>query len=158
MPRALLFLLLCVFFRHFIPLMYNLTMTKTFHFMAGLPRSGSTVLSALLNQHSKIYASAQTDLIDLLYQAQSKIPNYESYKAGLYQNSYERVLHAMPEIFYSHIDKPIVIDKNRSWGVPYNFEYLSPILNKNGKVILTLRPIIEILASLIRKSNDNLIS
>jgi sulfotransferase len=125
-------------------------MEKTYHFMAGLPRSGSTVLAALLNQHPDIYASPQTDLVGMLYETQSRIPNYESYKAGLLHEGYESVLKGMSDNFYSHIKKPVVIDKNRGWGTPYNWNNLSQYVNINGKVILTLRPILEILASFVK--------
>jgi sulfotransferase len=130
-------------------------MKKTYHFMAGLPRSGSTVLSALLNQHPKIYSSPQTDLINMLYSLHSELPKYESYKANVLVPNYDFVVKQVPDNFYSTIDKPIVIDKNRSWGTPYNFNNLSYYLNVNGKVILTLRPILEVLASFVKISKAN---
>jgi sulfotransferase len=125
-------------------------MEKTYHFMAGLPRSGSTVLAALLNQHPEVYASPQTDLIGMLYETQSRIRNYESYRAGLFHDGYESVLQGMPDLFYSHIDKPVIIDKNRGWGTPYNWDNLSHYVNVNGKVVLTMRPILEVLASFVK--------
>jgi sulfotransferase len=125
-------------------------MEKTYHFMAGLPRSGSTVLAALLNQHPDIYASPQTDLLGMLYEVNKEIPNYESYKAGLFHAGYEKVMNSMADNFYSHIDKPVVIDKNRGWGTPYNWDNLSGYVSPNGKVILPLRPILEILASFMK--------
>lgn len=128
-------------------------MEKTYHFMAGLPRSGSTVLAALLNQHPDIYASPQTDLISMLYEVHKGIPNYESYRAGLFHAGYEKVMGSMADNFYSHIDKPVIIDKNRGWGTPYNWDNLSQYVNVNGKVILTLRPILEVLASFVKVMN-----
>jgi sulfotransferase len=127
-------------------------MKKTYHFMAGLPRSGSTVLSALLNQHPNIYASPQTDLIAILYDLSRNIPSYDSYKAGLMHTGYDNIMNGVVDNFYSHIDKPIIINKHRGWGTPYNFNYLAPFVNNNGKVILTLRPILEVLASFIKAS------
>lgn len=122
--------------------------------MAGLPRSGSTVLTALLNQHPDIYSSPQTDLLDLLYTLESKIPTLESYKANLMFDSYDNVIKSLPSNFYSQIDKPIIIDKNRGWGTPYNWDFLSPYLNQEGKVILTMRPILKVLASFIKAANN----
>lgn len=128
-------------------------MNKTYQFMAGLPRSGSTVLTALLNQHPDIYSSPQTDLLDLLYTLESKIPTLESYKAELMFHSYDNVIKSLPSSFYSQIDKPLIIDKNRGWGTPYNWDNLSPYLNPKGKVILTMRPILKVLASFIKAAN-----
>jgi sulfotransferase len=125
-------------------------MTKTYHFMAGLPRSGSTVLSAILNQNPNVYCSPQTDLLDLLYRFESNIPNYESYKAGLLFSSYDTAIRSIPNNFYEPIDKPVIIDKNRGWGTPYNWDNLSDYLNPEGKVILTMRPILEVIASFVK--------
>jgi sulfotransferase len=123
--------------------------------MAGLPRSGSTVLSALLNQHPSIYASPQTDLVSMLYELNEIIPQYESYKAGLVEPGYNKVLNELANSFYSHIKKPIVIDKNRGWGTPYNFNNLSKFVNPQGKIILTMRPILDVLASFIKISQSS---
>jgi sulfotransferase len=125
-------------------------MVKTYHFMAGLQRSGSTVLAALLNQHPDIYASPQTDVLQILFDLENSIPNFESYKAGLFYDGYMEVMKNVATSFYSKIDKPIIIDKNRGWGTPYNFNELSPYVNPEGKIILTMRPILEVLASFIK--------
>lgn len=130
-------------------------MEKTYHFMAGLPRSGSTVLSALLNQHPEIYSSPQTHLSSMLYELNESIPNYESHRADLFIQGYENVKASMADNFYAHINKPVIIDKNRSWGTPYNFERLSGYLNVRGKVIITLRPILEVLASFVKVIENN---
>ena len=122
--------------------------------MAGLPRSGSTVLAAILNQNPSVYSSPQTDLLEMLYQLHESIPNYESHKAGLLHSSYKAVVNEVAQNFYSPIKKPIIIDKNRGWGTPYNFDNLAPYVNKNGKVVLTLRPILEILASFVKVSKS----
>lgn len=125
-------------------------MTKTYHFMAGLPRSGSTVLSAILNQNPEVYSSPQTDLIGMLYELERNIPSYESYRAKLMHPNFASVLYGMADNFYAPIDKPVVIDKNRGWGTPYNWDNLSLYVNPQGKVIITMRPILEVLASFIR--------
>lgn len=130
-------------------------MNKTYHFMAGLPRSGSTVLSAILNQNPEVYASPQTDLISMLYNLESGIPNFESYKAGLLHQGFASVMHNMADTFYSHIDKRVVIDKNRGWGTPYNWDNLSGYVSKDGKVIVTMRPILEVLASFVKISKES---
>jgi sulfotransferase len=130
-------------------------MTKTYHFMAGLPRSGSTVLSAILNQNPDVYASPQTDLLQMLYSLESSISNFESYRAGLLLQGYASVMHGLTDTFYSHIDKPVIIDKNRGWGTPYNFNELSGYVNPKGKVLLTMRPILEVLASFVKVSRES---
>jgi hypothetical protein len=39
---------------------------KTLYFLGGLPRSGSTLLGSLLNQHSDIYVSPTSPLGDVV--------------------------------------------------------------------------------------------
>ena len=39
---------------------------KTLYFLGGLPRSGSTLLGSLLNQHSEIYVSPTSPLGDVV--------------------------------------------------------------------------------------------
>lgn len=118
--------------------------------MAGLPRSGSTVLSTLLNQNPDVYASPQTDLLSMLYDIESKIPTYESYRAKLLHPNFASVLYGITDNFYSTNAKSVIIDKNRGWGTPYNWDNLSLYVNPNGKVILTMRPILEVIASFIK--------
>jgi len=129
-------------------------MNKTYHFMAGLPRSGSTVLSALINQHPDLYASPQTDLLELLYTLQNKIPNLQGFNAGFLPSGYESVLKQLPNSFYSSIEKPVILDHNRGWGTSYNWNNLRGYLNAYGKVILTVRPILEVLASFVKLANQ----
>jgi sulfotransferase len=125
-------------------------MQKTYHFMAGLPRSGSTLLSALLNQHPDIYASPQTDLLQIMHEVYEMIPRLEAHKAGLFKQAHKNILKSIPDIHYSEIDKPVIVDKNRAWGTPYNMEKIAPILNPDAKVIITLRPFLDVLASVIK--------
>jgi sulfotransferase len=130
-------------------------MEKTYHFMAGLPRSGSTLLSSLLNQHPEIYASPQTDLLSIMYQTVESLPYQESYNAGVRISGYENVVRKMSDNFYEDVDKRIVIDKNRAWGTPYNFSNIMPMLNENPKVVVTMRPILEVLASFTTLCNNS---
>ena len=39
---------------------------KKLYFLSGLPRSGSTVLAGILNQHPDVHASSTSGLLDML--------------------------------------------------------------------------------------------
>lgn len=125
-------------------------MNQTYHFMAGLPRSGSTLLSALLNQHPDIYSSPQTGLLQLIYDWQSNAPDVEFTNFTNGEVGHNNIINKVPENYYQHIEKKVIIDKNRAWGTPYNFTEIAPLLNPEGKVIITMRPILEILASMVK--------
>jgi sulfotransferase len=133
-------------------------MHKTFHFLSGLPRSGSTVLAALLSQNPNIYVSASSPLVGLMHGAKHMWDTAEHAKAYPVAGQIERVLGGMMNSFYAHIEKPIVIDKNRAWANPDNQKMLSLALGRQPKIICTVRPIAPILSSfitLIRKNPAN---
>lgn len=58
---------------------------------------------------------------------------------------------------YSHIDKPIIFDRDKYWGTETNLSLIKKYLNSSPKIILTVRPILEILTSFILINKDNYI-
>jgi len=127
---------------------------KTFYFMGGLPRSGSTVLTAILNQHPEIYASPQSELLGIYYNLQNEIYKSESWQSGLMHKNYQNTIDSLGNLFYSGIKKSVIIDKNRAWGTPGNHN-IAITLNETPKTILVLRPIVEVLASFIKLADKN---
>lgn len=122
--------------------------------MGGFPRSGSTLLTALLNQHPKIYASENSPLRNMLAILDENINNMESWNSGYRQEGHVNCLKELGNSFYYDIEKPVIIDKNRTWGTPYTYR-IAKHVNPNVKIVLTLRPILEILASFISLMNKN---
>lgn len=51
--------------------------------------------------------------------------------------------------FYYDVDKPIIFDREKSWGVSSNLEMLKKYITPTPKIIFTIRPILEILASFV---------
>jgi sulfotransferase len=129
-------------------------MNKTFYFLAGMPRSGSTLLSAILNQNSQIYVSERTDLLEMLYILDKEIPSFESFENQIQIDGYHNVLKSIGNSFYANKSQPIIIDNNRAWGTPYNFR-LASLLNENIKIICPIRPVLEILTSFILLAQKN---
>jgi sulfotransferase len=123
---------------------------KNLHFLAGLPRSGSTVLTKLLNQHPEIFASSTSPFLDYLLPAAKQLHNIkESHSAGHYVNT-KRILSTAAFAFYD-TPKSHIIDKNRGWIT--NYEAIDKELQENPKIILTLRPIEEVVASFYKIIN-----
>lgn len=127
---------------------------KTFHFLTGLPRSGSTLLTVLLNQHPDIYSSHQTDLLTSMDIYQNQINGYESVQAGIETNNYYQVLESMAHNFYKDKTKPIILDKCRAWGVPKSLPF-AHLINPQGKFLYSFRPILEVLTSFIVLAENN---
>lgn len=119
---------------------------KTFHFLAGLPRSGSTVLQSILSQNPDIYASATSPMMDMLFHTeQAWINTTQSATSGSVEqlnNIYAGVINGL----YYHVHQPIVIDKHRAWA--RNLQGISQFF-PNGKCICTVRSIPEIIASFV---------
>lgn len=119
---------------------------KTFHFLAGLPRSGSTVLQSILSQNPDIFVTPTSPLMDMLVlteQAWGSITQARTYDhPDQLQNIYRGVINGS----YHHIDKPIIIDKHRAWA--RNLRGIREYFPEAG-CICTVRSIPDIIASFI---------
>lgn len=129
-------------------------MDKTFFFMAGLPRSGSTLLSAILNQNPDIYVGPQTDFARMMLAMYQEIQRSESAQSGYNPEGFLNVMKQVPSSFYFNINKKYIIDKNRTWGTIDNIKLLD-LLSNDVKIICPVRPILEILASFVRLAESN---
>lgn len=116
--------------------------------MAGLPRSGSTLLSSILNQNENIYCSTNSPLLHLYLTTVTEISSCEQYRAFPKPECLNNVLSALPHIFYQHHQQSIIIDKSRSW--PLYVDYIiKRHITKDVKIICPVRNILDILSSFI---------
>jgi sulfotransferase len=129
--------------------MYNRPVGKTFHFLAGLHRSGNTVLSSILNQHPDIYSSPLSPVSEYMWRMYSASNDFQSAKSNMYPERSTRLLSRMLENYYEDVEKPIVFDRDKNWAHPGNIQMMKECLNFKPKIVFTTRPIIEILASFI---------
>jgi sulfotransferase len=119
-------------------------MEKHLHFLSGLQRSGSTVITKILNQHPDIFASSTSPFLDYLLPAVEQLYNIkQNHSSGHYVNV-QKILSTAAFAFYD-TPKSHIIDKNRGWLT--NYENIDKELQQNPKIILTLRPIEEVVAS-----------
>lgn len=91
-------------------------MRQTIHFISGLPRSGSTLLAALLLQNPRFHAS-MTSPVGGLFQANLQLMSAGS-EIGLLVKDEQRpaILKALFSAFYEQLtDKEVVFDTNRLW-------------------------------------------
>jgi len=121
---------------------------KRYFFNAGLPRSGNTVLSAILNQNPDVQSSANSLLCDhlfntaLLYQSE-KFRNFPDSK------SLHNLLSSSFDAYYADWEYKYIIDR-APWGTPVNLSILKAIFGDDLKIICPVRDIVEIIASFIR--------
>jgi hypothetical protein len=57
--------------------------------------------------------------------------------------------------FYSDIKKPIIFDREKEWGTPHNLSLIKAYIDPNPKIVLTVRSVLDVIASLIN-ANRNL--
>ena len=128
---------------------------KRIDFLAGLPRSGSTVLTKILCQHPELFATSTSPLIDYIGQAANHLHEIQNNHAYGHIVDVRTVLSTTASSFFSFTDKPIIIDKSRGWTRAY--ESVLQDLNSSPKMIITLRPIDEVITSfyhVLKKSSE----
>lgn len=128
-------------------------MKKQFYFLSGLPRSGSTLLSAILNQHFDIYVTPTSPLLDLLIENQNAWHECDAVIANPCPQQLTNITKAMIDAMWMHINKPIIIDKNRGWGK--NIPASTILFEKEIKVIATVRDLPSIMASWLTLLHNN---
>lgn len=127
---------------------------KRVHFLSGLPRSGSTLLTVLLNQHPDIYCSQQSEILHVMETYKSTYPTFESVGLNVSTAHHESLYKNMMQAYYSEEKKPIIIDNSRSWGAPFSFD-VAKVFTDEIKIIYTYRPILEVLASFVSLAHKN---
>lgn len=130
-------------------------MKKTFHFLAGLPRSGNTLLSALLNQNPYIYSTPLSPLPSLMWEFENTCNQLPPFK----RNTENRIraeifLSLFIQNYYKEVQKPFIIDREKAWGTPANLDIIKRYITPTPKIIFTVRDILEIIASFIKMDAD----
>lgn len=133
---------------------------KTLYFLGGLPRTGSTLLGSILNQHPDVYVSPTSPLGDIVTDIEKSFDKLDiQFTFDRKKISYN-VYHAVLSSFYNHIDKPIILDKHRFWS--QNIDTVQQFISNKPKVVATYRSIPEVITSYISliersKHEDNFI-
>lgn len=123
------------------------------YFLAGLPRSGSTVLAAILNQHPLVHVSTTSGLHSLIASTREKIetePVFQTLTQEQRELEYVNICKGIINGKYDHITKPIIIDKGRTWPHPRVMKNMEKILGKPMKIIATVRNVPDCVASFCR--------
>lgn len=128
---------------------------KKFFFMAGLQRSGGTLLSSILNQNPKLYCSPMSPLMAMLEHIEK---SYEFHQNIDFDRSsgINGVLKNVADNFYSDHNEEYIIDKNHWWSFPVGIELINKYITQDIKIICPVRDIVEVLASfntIIEKNN-----
>lgn len=124
----------------------NITTDKNFFFMAGLPRSGGTLISSILNQNPDVYVSPQSTLPNTLGAAYNQYQSDENKDSDQSKNIFN-VMEMIIPTFYSSRPEKYVVDRHFSWLEPHPYVILENHVKNNIRVICPVRSVLEILAS-----------
>lgn len=125
---------------------------KRYHFISGLPRSGSTLLSALLSQNPNFSAGISTPLARFVRSIITETHAAPGYPVQCPPEKQVKLIQALVETF--HADKPgeVHFDTNRGWTA------LVDVLantHPDAKIICCVRSITDILNSFERLFREN---
>jgi sulfotransferase len=132
--------------------------------LSGLPRSGSTLLSAILSQNPLIHSEGNSAVCQLMWDmhVSCTTTSREQITANNRESSVNELVSYIPQIYYKNMDEneKIIVDKCRSWTIPDNISLLKKYIDKNIKIIVLERPILEIVYSFYKlyKKNNLLIN
>jgi len=126
-------------------------MNKQLYFLSGLPRSGSTVLAAIMNQNPMTHVSATSGLTEAL----GGLARTWQSVGILHGNDPEQKLLAQTmlgviDAFYAKISQPVAVDKSRAWPAPAVMNAMSHVLGRKPKIVATVRSIPDCMASFVR--------
>ena len=124
---------------------------KDYYFISGLPRSGSTLLSAILKQNSEFYADIASPLQGIVTNTIEFMSICES-NLILTVERRNDILLSLFNGYYSFLEKPIIFDTSRVWTK--NTTLLQQLF-PNTKILCCVRDIAWIINSFetINKKN-----
>ena len=131
-------------------------MNKTYHFLSGLPRSGSTVLASILNQNPEVYVTPTSPMLNVAVKMQEAWREDPTVIANYYEEQINNLTKAILPAFWQHRPEPIIIDKGRGWAK--NMPNASALFGKKIKALVVERDLPSIMASwltLIRKQKNS---
>lgn len=129
---------------------------KTYYFLSGLPRSGSTVLASILNQNPEVYVTPTSPMLNVSVAMQNAWREDPTVKANYFEDQIRNLTKAILPAYWQHRPESIIIDKGRGWSK--NMPTASALFGYPIKAISVERDLPSIMASwltLLRKNPGN---
>jgi len=126
-----------------------------YHFISGLPRSGSTLLTVILNQNPNFHASISGPLARFCRAVIQESSSQGGYRLQCPVEKREKIIKSIFSSYYDDPKKEVFFDTNRGWTL------LIPTIKKvfpNSKIIICVRDIPWILDSFERLFRKNPLS
>lgn len=125
---------------------------RKMHFISGLPRSGSTLLAALLRQNPQFHAGMSGPVASLFEGVVSQVSAGTELSTMVNEAQRERILKGIFDSYYADRSEPVIFDTNRSWTAK-----MSAVLKlfPNAKFICCVRDVSWIMDSMERQFRQN---
>ena len=120
-------------------------MTKQIHFIAGLPRAGSTLLCNILNQNPAFHATSTSGILEIVLAIRNQWENVAELRASPNKVGKTAVINNILHNYVQNIERPVYFDKSRGW-IAY-IELAEAILERKAKILVPVRKITDILSS-----------
>lgn len=126
-------------------------MKHEYFFLSGLPRSGSTLLSAILSQNPTLHSEGNSPLLQYMWDLHISVNQKarEQLDANKKHAIVEKMIRSIPDAYYTNTEKRYVIDKSRTWAYPDNVDLIKRYITSTPKIIVLVRPLEEIVASFV---------
>jgi len=132
---------------------------KQFVCLSGLQRSGSTILSAILDQNPLIHAEGNSAVCQFIWDLHQTgtVNAAEQLKGNNRMGTVQDIIQRIPEIYYKDIPvgKEIVVDKCRAWTIAANVELLRNYIDPAIKIIVLERSVTAIMQSFMKLYKKN---
>ncbi|MEO1199419.1 MAG: sulfotransferase [Pseudomonadota bacterium] len=125
---------------------------RAFHFISGLPRSGSTLTAAILRQNPRFHAGMSSPVAGLFDTLIAQVSAGTELSTMVDQDQRARLLRGLFDSYYADREEPVIFDTNRAWTAQL------PALMKlfpDAKLICLVRDISWIMDSLERQYRQN---
>ena len=127
-------------------------MARKFHFISGLPRSGSTLLAAILRQNPKFYAGMSGPVASLFEGVVGQVSAGTELSSMVDDTQRERILKGLFDSYYADRKEQVIFDTNRAWTAK-----MSAVLKlfPEAKFICCVRDVSWIMDSMERQFRQN---
>ena len=126
--------------------------------LAGMPRAGSSLLSAILSQNPRIYAGGISPMCQIMWDTYLSYQDKcnREFSSNYKDHFLPQIVSAIPHVFYHDISgAEIVIDYCRSWTQECNLNMLRGSMDPDIKIIVMERPVQEVVESYARLFSQN---
>jgi len=128
-------------------------MQNKIHFISGLPRSGSTLLGAILRQNPRFHAGMTSPVGGLVEQMLAAMSDQNEYSVFISEEQKRQLIQSIFNTYYQpQADKAVIFDTNRLWCAKLS---LINELFPEAKIICCVRNIAWVMDSIERLIRRN---